>query len=436
MSKNSRSEITDVTLRDCTDAYGNLILFSPNRYHAVHRWFELVEGYSTELVRRIIGEQERLPERCLDPFGGVGTTAVTCQSLGIECHSFENNPFFYQVARTKLRTDYDPRVFKELLGQFKHVLGSAEDDLPLPDLETTTLFEVEGIDKWIFNRPVASSILNILHEISRLEHDFPAYASLFKVALAAILIPVSNVYRNGKALSYRKNWDQTHISSESVYQIFLDYCAQVLLVDLKTTSPPFELVHNYVNCKHGDARQLITELQDDSIDLCITSPPYLNSRDYTDVYRVELWMLGHVSSFKEERAIRTSAIRSHVQVRWEYSDCPEIAELADFLDHLDGDKGPRWNPALSNMVRGYFCDIEFLMQSLASKMKQGGKVYINVANSAYGGCICPVDIIIARIAENAGLIPHEIRIARYRKSSIQQNLSERLRESIIVLERE
>ena len=63
----------------------------------------------------------------------------------------------------------------------------------------------------------------------------------------------------------------------------------------------------------GDTRQSLAALRSNSHDLVITSPPYLNSFDYCDVYRPELFVGGFVNSNMELRAIRIQTIRSHVQ---------------------------------------------------------------------------------------------------------------------------
>ena len=91
--------------------FGELVLFASNRFQSVHRWYPLVEGYSSELVRRIIGEQKHLPHVCLDPFGGVGTTALSCQDFGVKCISFENNPFFYKRNHFFLFFSSNPAFF-------------------------------------------------------------------------------------------------------------------------------------------------------------------------------------------------------------------------------------------------------------------------------------------------------------------------------------
>src|ERR1041385_4602871 len=123
------------------DAYSDLVSFISNKYQSTHRWYSLVEGFSSEFVRRIIGEQENYPEVCFDPFGGVGTTALVCQELGIKCYSMENNPFFYEVARAKLRTDYRSSDFSEVIDEFEKYLNKCNAKRKRPNIETKTLFE-------------------------------------------------------------------------------------------------------------------------------------------------------------------------------------------------------------------------------------------------------------------------------------------------------
>jgi DNA modification methylase len=419
---------------DYNGDFGELVLFSSNKYQPVHRWYQIVEGFSSELVRRIIGEQEGLPQVCIDPFGGVGTTALTCQEIGVKCISFENNPFFYSVARTKLRTDYDPAEFQALISKFEKHLKLVATKPKLPELESTTFFETKGKERWIFNIPVAYGITDILTKLTEMEGSEATYKGLFHTALAAILVLVSNVFRNGKCMSYKENWKERRISRRDVHERFINVCRNILLVDIRTQQNKKPLVHNYVHCLSGDARNLVNDLKDNSIDLVITSPPYLNSRDYADIYRLELWILGHISTFDEERRIRKSAIRSHVQTTWDDCDYPRIKELERFINHLDNLNGKLWNSNIPKMVKGYFSDIHNILSVLRNKVRPRGSLYINVANSAYGGEVCQVDIIISEIAAALGYHPIEIRQVRYVKPSRQQRHVEKLRESIILLQ--
>lgn len=425
-------ETKEILYKDSRSLYSDLVSFGGNKFQPVHRWYSLVEGFSSEFVRRIIGEQENMPQVCLDPFSGIGTTALTCQDLGVKCYGIENSPFFYDVTRAKLRTDYDSFQFAVLIDEFELHLKSCKHSHPLPEIETKTLFQTGDRERWIFNDPVREAITDILEKMHLLPATLDKYFDLFKVAIGSHLVGVSNVFRNGKCLSFKKNWERIDIQREDVHKLFIDYCRNVLLVDIRSRANNQTNAHNYVNVFRGDSRVLINSLPDNSIDIVITSPPYLNSRDYTDIYRLELWMLGYVTKFVEEKKLRASALTSHVQIAVAETDYPNIQELNDFLSHLNTVTS-LWNKNIPNMVKGYFSDMESILKDLYPKLKADAMLYINVSNSAYGNKICEVDTIIAKIAENKGYEALEIRTARFINSSKQQGLADKLRESVIVL---
>ena len=433
MLKNTKKH-NRINVINYNNGFNDLVLSSPNKYQPIHRWYQLVEGFSSELVRRIIGEQKSILSVCLDPFGGVGTTALTCQDLGIKCISYENNPFIYDLARTKLRTDYDSTEFEVFIDKIEDNIASIKTNPKLPELESKTFFESKDKERWIFDLQVAYGIYDILTYLERDSEKLGVYKGLFRVALASILIQVSNVFRNGKCLSYKNNWTDQRIRRKDVHNKFINVCRNLLLIDIRTSQYRKPFIHNYVNYKYGDTRNLLETLKDDSIDLVITSPPYLNSRDYADIYRLELWILGYFKTFEEEQKIRRSAIRSHVQTKWKATEYPKIKELDSFLRHIKGLNGSLWNNNIPNMITGYFADMHKILKDMRPKIRKGGRLYINVANSAYGNKTCEVDVIIAKIARQVGFVPIEIREVRHVKSSRQQKEVDKLRESIIVLE--
>ncbi len=420
---------------DKQNQYRNLVSFKSNKVNPVHRWFPMVEGFGAEFVRDIILEQKVSPKVCLDPFSGIGTTALACQDLGIKCFAIENSPFFFDVTRAKLRADYESHVFDILISTFDDHLKTCLVELPEMELESKTFFQGNNLDRWIFDKPVANAINDILNHIADFDQNYEIYTALFKVALGAQLIQVSNVYRNGKCLSYLKNWQERSISRNEVHEMFILYCREVLMMDIRSREMIKPDVHNYINVHRGDSRVLISSLPNDSVDVVITSPPYLNSRDYTDIYRLELWIMGYVTKFDQERKLRSSALTSHVQVKLGYLKAPEIDELDRFLSHLEKSKTKLWNKGIPNMIRGYFFDMESILKDMHPKLKSNAMLYINVSNSAYGRMICEVDTIIAKIAERNGYEIVEIRIARYINSSKQQSMRKKLRESVIVLKK-
>jgi hypothetical protein len=113
----------------------------------------------------------------------------------------------------------------------------------------------------------------------------------------------------------------------------------------------------------GDSRQQRSR-RFGPFDLCVTSPPYLNSFDYSDVYRPELFLGKFVDSNEALRRIRMSTVRSHVQVSWSEPTMDSFGVLyRDRIDRLRGVSHELWSRRIPMMVQAYFedmCQTEFL----------------------------------------------------------------------------
>ena len=252
------------------------------------------------------------------------------------------------------------------------------------------------------------------------------------IVLAAILLGTSNVFRNGKCLSYKPNWQSRRLLRRHVHKKFIGFCRDIILEDLYRRNSDEKTVENHNYCGTGDARRLIKDLDDESIDLVVTSPLYLNSRDYIDIYRLELCILGYLKSYAKERELRKSTLYSHVQIAWPDEVAPDIAELSQVLNEIVKYRDKLWNKSMPEMIKGYFANMNTIFGFLYTKLKRNSKVYFDVGNSSYCRTTIETDAIIAQIAERNGFHIDEIRVARYLKSSGQQD-SKRIRESIIVL---
>lgn len=420
---------------DYREEYGRIMQFNKNKKEPIHQWYPFVEGYSKEFIQGIVAELPYDVQTVLEPFAGSGTTPVELQRMGIRCHSFEVSPFMHLLATTKLEKNYNLLEAMAHVDSFREKLnGKFLPIAQIMDLPLAKTYQPrKGKSKWVFDRTVMRGILDIKHKILQVENL--AYRNLFKIALASILLEVSNVYRNGKCLSYKKNWEGTKHTRRSIHELFLNKLDHVILPDLKNIDFHSD-VDNKSICQNGDVRRLLDQIKDDSIDLVITSPPYLNTRDYTDIYMTELWILDLVESYEDLRALRADTLFSHVQIRRDSYKPLNIKRLRDVYKNISDFKDQFWNPGLLNMIEGYFGDMEVVIGTLSKKLKKGRRVYFNVANSAYYGQEILVDEIIAEIAENNGLEILEIREARRLSPSGQQKDSiDYLRESVIVMQK-
>lgn len=417
---------------DYYQEYGRIMQFNKNKKEPIHRWYPFVEGYSKEFIKSIIDEVNKKDLVCLEPFSGSGTTSLELQHNNIPCYSFEINPLMYIIAKVKLENDYDlnkVELWHDFIQTNRAVINA--------DLKTvfSTLYEGDNKEKWNYDKAVGLAVQKLKTSISLVKEE--KYKNLFFVVLSSILLDVSNLYRNGKCLSYKKNWKEINLSEADVFKKFDDKMDKEIKIDIQSIKKSKQ--NNRDILFNEDSRVGIeTKVPDNSIDLVITSPPYLNSRDYTDTYMLELKTLGLTSTYEEVRNLREKTLRSHVQIKWEDNESINNKTLESTLKLLKDCSGDKeiWNSSILDMVRLYFVDIKKIFHVLYKKVKLGGRIYFNVSNSAYFNVMINTLEICAEIAESERFKVIEIRKARKLKPSPQQKEQiENLLEGVIVMEK-
>lgn len=428
-----------IEIKDYSKIYDSIMQFNKNKTVSIHQWYPFVEGYSREFIESILNELNYIPEMVLEPFSGSGTTALELQFKNISCTSFEVSPFMHLLSSVKLYNNYNIDTLNILLFNLKDTLTNLPRRIRnIRNIEKVpfgrTVVKSDSLKKWNFNDESLDGILDIKYAISLIEDN--AYKDLFRIALASILLEVSNLFRNGKCLSYKKDWQTRKILNRSdVHNLFLSKVENVIRNDIAILQESSNEcgVDNYEQLHFGDVRTKIFAVPDNSVDLIITSPPYLNSRDYTDIYMLELKVLDLVSNYDELLQLRKNTLRSHVQVKYGELRELDVPTLKEYFNKLSEKEIALWNTELLNMIKGYFLDMDHLFEQFKRVMQPEKFIYFNVANSAYFGEEVKVDIIISEIAINHGFELVEIRKARNLKSSSQQSENiKTLRESVIV----
>ncbi|EFK39686.1 MULTISPECIES: DNA adenine methylase [Peptoniphilus] len=417
---------------DYYQEYGRIMQFNKNKKEPIHRWYPFVEGYSKEFIKSIIDEVNKKDLVCLEPFSGSGTTSLELQHNNIPCYSFEINPLMYIIAKVKLENDYDlnkVELWHDFVQTKRAVINA--------DLKTvfSTLYEGYNKRKWNYDKIVGLAVQKLKMAIDLIKEE--KYKNLFFVVLSSILLDVSNLYRNGKCLSYKKNWEEITLSEADVFKKFDDKINKEIKKDIQSIKKTAQNNQNILF--NEDSRVGIEkEVENNSIDLVITSPPYLNSRDYTDTYMLELKTLGLTNTYEEVRNLREKTLRSHVQIKWQDNESINNKTLESTLKLLKDCSGDQemWNSSILDMVRLYFVDMQKIFHVIYKKVKLGGRIYFNVSNSAYFNVMINTLEICAEIAESEGFKVIEIRKARKLKPSPQQKEQiENLLEGVIVMEK-
>ena len=395
------------------------------------RWFKFKEAFAPQFVHETLSNLPYKVLNCLDPFGGSGTTALTCQFLGIRPSTIEINPFMADLIESKLDS-YD-RV--ELSWDFQQSLRQAKEswkDLPTSELFTFAprTFVEPGINgRWLFSLSAAKAVASLLRSVENTSD--PKNRRLLKVILGSCLVRLSNVFVNGKGRRYRENWHDRQSSADDVFAAY-DELARTAIFDIATYAKRRCLDYSV---RLGDAREKMGETEE--ADVILFSPPYPNSFDYTDIYNVELWMLGYLKSPTCNLALRTGTLRSHVQIKHLGSYDKDLSPtLRQTYDNLEIVRDALWSAHIPEMICRYFMDIFSVLENCRRVIKNGGYTIMAVGDSRYNGVRIDVPQIIQEIAATLNFKCVRKQTVRSMRASAQQGGEISLKESLLYLQLE
>jgi hypothetical protein len=396
-----------------------------------HRWYEVKEAFSPRLVQEAISESGcKRGDLIVDPFGGSGTVSLTATQLGYRTVSFEVNPFLQFLAQAKL-ANCRPGIFESYVKK----IGRRATVGKRSWLERFSTFgRGDGTKPWLFNVGVLRSAEAVMQATAELP---PQTRALIRLIAIGAAMDSCNAYRDGKCLRYHNNWREMHLNRKSFLAHFKNR-SDIVCSDLAK----FPLPRTERSIERGDCRVLIQAGSMQGFRLCITSPPYLNSFDYTDIYRPELFIGGFIESQEELRRLRQSTVRSHVQANWPRPKINSFGPTYDKMIKKMNRKGAEfWDYRLPLMVQAYFEDLHIVLTALREQAAKKAEVWVAVATSAYAGTVIPVDIILAEIGREVGWKVRNVGFLRELRTSGQHwnrmngngTHSPYLRESLVML---
>ena len=294
----------------------------------------------------------------------------------------------------------------------------------------STFSKTDKLDKWLFNDGVLRSFEGGWEEASSIRSN--NLRALFRLALISSGMLNCNAKRDGKCLRYRKTWAE-HTRDSTTYVASLEAKLAEIKKDIQS-----EALHCRPTIINGDVRKELQRLKEDQkFKLCVTSPPYLNTFDYTDIYRPELFLGHFVNDTDELYKLRLKAVRSHLQAKWEEPTKSDFGTLYDgAIEHVRGNVDQLMDPRIPSMIQAYFEDMAKILSDLKSLARDGAQAWLVVSNSAYADREIPVDLIIADIGAKVGWKLNEVAVLeniKRRKTKYSPSI-ETLRESLIIFE--
>ena len=406
----------------------------------IHRWFTYPAGYSHKFVEAKINEYGlTCGSTVADPFLGTGTTSVAAKMMGVNSVGIEAHSFVHWVAKTKMFFYHD---LDELSQSVNEVILQARDSVDMADWS----------DIWppLVYKCFTEDNLGQLATLRRAILDFdgkPHIRDFLRLALTSTLRIVTTAGAGWPYIAPSKYHSRK--TDKSAIVEFRTRC-HLMMADIQQTQTlgiPYSL-HDVLL---GDARKFASYAEGETIDLIVTSPPYLNNYDYADRTRLETYFWGIYESWADiTREVRDHLIMAATtQVRMsamnEVRECPRIreadpdihGELSDIIGRLEEMRAVKsGKKTYDYVVAGYFEDMLQVLQGGFSVLKSGGHFVLVLGDSAPYGVHIPTEEIVGRLAVAVGFSSYEMEQLRTRGGKWGHNTQRHkvpLKESVLTI---
>ena len=328
------------------------------------------------------------PLRVLDPMTGSGTVLAVARSRGHKAIGIDLDPLAVLMATVWTRTVNAEKVHHKAEQVLKRArtafLALATGNAyPIGSDEETRKF----IRFW-FDGYARRQLAALSTAISRV-HD-EATRDVIWCAFSRLII----TKKSGASLAMDLSHSRPHkVFERSPIKPFNQFMRAVETVISNCPQKQTGPVGPVTTVKRGDARKLV--IPDDSIDLVLTSPPYLNAIDYMRCSKFSLVWMGY--TIKSLRAVRSQSV-GHEAASRVASEDNEVRSLVKNLN-LTPKLGARDDALLCR----YVYDMRMAVKEAARVLTPGGRAVYVVGDSTIRGTFVRNSAVVEAVAKIAGL---------------------------------
>ncbi len=428
-----------------------LVSFQANKHLPFFRWFKFKEGFSSPLVKYLIDQgPHHRRDVLLDPFAGSGAALFSAKEKGLNVIGIELLPVGVYVIKNRLVSGrIDVAQFSSIVKEIRAV------DFLQYEKEGPAKFNHLNITVGAFPGETEKSINGFLNYCEK-RIDDRDIKNLLLFAVFSNLESISFTRKDGQYLRWddraHKNGGKTGFNKGKVYffKEALNKKLAEMVFDISVMSRDNDVERGNFTLHEDSVLFKLPELEKESVDLIVTSPPYCNRYDYTRTYALELAFLGvDDEKLKELRqSLLTSTVENREKMnqlrdfyrkkrRGEGFDKMEAAfgsqaalkEIVSVLEDYKTQKKLN-NPNILRMVKNYFFEMCLVIFEMYRVLKKDGIVYMVNDNVRYAGETIPVDLILSDFAESAGFGVNQIWKLNNGKGNSSQQMGSHGREEL------
>ncbi len=378
-----------------------------NRHEPLHRWVPWIAGFSGSFVKEVF-EGANCGDPCgvtvLDPFAGVGTTLVEGLKQGYNVVGFEINPYAALACEVKLASLHCKlKPLADAISQLARFADTSSRGKVLAKSKAPSSFKSRTP---FFSPTVERDVLLLQDLIAEQRNSFLRKA--MKVALGAVMVSFSN-YSYEPSLSTRSAVGKKPVACADVFGVFRDKLSE-MQADIGHFRQHMERFAH-----RPEARIYQRSYLDDtgllpphSVDVIITSPPYLNNYHYIRNTRPQLHWLGLLNGNGEMKKLEKEnfgqfwqTVRSGPPIQLAFQ-LPKLQQVLSAIRKRNPDRGVYGGIGWANYAAAYFNDCDRFFRITRRIMKPGGLVVVVIGNNILQGIHIETDQFLAQIAELHG----------------------------------
>ena len=339
----------------------------------------LIEDYSPD------GKCELL----FDPYCGSGTSLVEASLKGINSVGTDLNPLARLMAKVKT-TKYDIDCIKSLFSEIQsNLIFYSEDEVVDRNFD-----RISNYSYWYSEENLLK-----LSYLSQLINTCGSCIDFFNVALSEVVREVSFT-RNGEFKRFRMKEDKIKSFNPNVFRLFEEKVIRNIngLKEFNNVADAFDVKI----CDFNSSVSIPNDvLQDESVDMVVTSPPYGDSRTTVAYGQFSRWA-NEWFSFENAQNL-DSLLMGGRKCDIESFETTSISDELEQIKQIDRNR--------------YFEVVSFLndywssIKNVANKIRLGGVVCYVVGNRNVKGVQIPLDYFTAEMFEKMGF-EHNITIVR------------------------
>ena len=354
----------------------------------------------------------------LDPMCGSGTVLAAALERGHHAIGVDIDPLAVMMstlAVTKIDTTALANRAELVVQHARKVAGRAPWGT---DVETDTF-----ADYW-FGAAQRQQLIDITTAIS--DNTNGDLKLALQLAISRIIVTKSSQASLAQDTSHSR---PHRVREESEYDVFAGFERSVRqLVRMLSNRP----LNGSGRVDLGDARDLQTVV-DRSVDLAVTSPPYLNALDYMRGHKLALVWFGHrIRDLRTRRSTSIGAERALGQ-----NPSAVVGAIVDVIESEAIDPAALRRPMLERFAH----DCVGFAGELGAKVKPGGIAVLVVGNSTLKGNYIRNDVIARTAMEQAGFtlkdrrvrpIPASRRYMAIDTKAAESSLAKRMRDEVVL----